>query len=128
MAKFSNYLENKLLDHVLRNVSYTSPSTVYVGLYTSDPTDANTGTEVSGGSYARQSISVTTASGGIVTSSADVTFPQATASWGTITHLGLSDAITSGNLLMHSSVTTSKSVDSGDVVKINTGSLTVSID
>ncbi len=54
MAEFSNYLENKVLDHVLRNTSYTSPTTVYVGLYTSDPTDAGSGTEVSGGSYARQ--------------------------------------------------------------------------
>ena len=84
MAEFSNYLENKVLDHVLRNTSYTSPTTVYVGLYTSDPTDAGSGTEVSGGSYARQSLSVTTASGGVVTSSADVTFPQATASWGSV--------------------------------------------
>jgi len=61
MAEFSNYLENKVLDHVLRNVSYSSPTTVYVGLYTSDPTDAGSGTEVSGGSYARQALSVTTA-------------------------------------------------------------------
>lgn len=128
MAELSNYLENKLLDHVLRNVSYTSPTTVYVGLYTSDPADDNSGTEVSGGSYARQILSVTTASGGIVTSSADVTFPQATASWGTISHLGLLDAITSGNLLMHTALTTSKTIDSGDVLKISTGSLTANLD
>lgn len=128
MAELSNYLENQLLDHVLRNVSYTSPTTVYVGLYTSDPADDNSGTEVSGGSYARQILSVTTASGGIVTSSADVTFPQATASWGTISHIGLLDAITSGNLLMHTALTTSKTIDSGDVLKISTGSLTANLD
>ena len=128
MAELSNYLENKLLDHVLRNVSYTSPTTVYVGLYTSNPADDNSGTEVSGGSYARQVLSVTTASGGIVTSSADVTFPQATASWGTISHIGLLDAISSGNLLMHTALTTSKTIDAGDVLKISTGSLTASLD
>lgn len=128
MAEFSNYLENKILDHVLRNVSYTSPTTVYVGLFTSDPTDAGSGTEVSGGSYARQSLSVTTASGGIVTSSADVTFPQASASWGTISHIGLFDALTSGNLLMHTPVTTSKTIDSGDILKISSGNLTVTVD
>lgn len=128
MAELSNYLENKLLDHVLRNTSYTSPTTVYVGLYTSNPDEGNTGTEVSGGSYARQALSVTTASDGIVTSSADVTFPQATASWGTISHIGLLDALTSGNLLMYTSLTTSKAIESGDVLKISSGSLTASLD
>lgn len=128
MAEFSNYLENKILDHVLRNVSYTSPTTVYVGLFTSDPTDAGTGTEVSGGSYARQSLSVTTASDGIVTSSADVTFPQATANWGTISHIGLLDAVTSGNLLMHTPLTTSKLIENGDILKISSGNLSVTLD
>ena len=128
MAELSNYLENKLLDHVLRNVSYTSPTTVYVGLYTSDPADDNSGTEVSGGSYARQILSVTTATAGIVTSSADVTFPQATAQWGTISHIGLLDAVSSGNLLMHTPLTTSRTVEVGDVLKISTGSLTASLD
>lgn len=128
MAELSNFLENKLLDHVLRNVSYTSPTTVYVGLYTSDPADDNSGTEVSGGSYARQILSVTTATAGIVTSSADVTFPQATGNWGTITHIGLLDALTSGNLLMHTPLTTSKLIETGDILKVPTGSLTASLD
>ena len=128
MAELSNYLENQLLDHVLRNVSYTSPTTVYVGLYTSDPGDDNSGTEVSGGSYARQVLSVTTASGGIVTSSADVTFPQATGSWGTVSHIGLLDSLTSGNLLMHTPLTTSRAIESGDILKISTGNLTAALD
>ena len=128
MAELSNYLENKLLDHVLRNVSYTSPTTVYVGLYTSNPGDDNSGTEVSGGSYARQILSVTTASGGIVTSSADVTFPQATGSWGTVSHIGLLDSLTSGNLLMHTPLTTSRLIESGDILKISTGNLTAQLD
>lgn len=128
MAELSNYLENKLLDHVLRNVSYTSPTTVYVGLYTSDPQDDNSGTEVSGGSYARQILDVTTATGGIVTSDADVTFPQATGNWGTITHIGLLDALSSGNLLMHTPLTTSKLIEIGDILKIPVGSLTAELD
>jgi len=128
MAELSNYLENKLLDHVLRNESFTSPTTVYVGLYTSNPGDDNSGTEVSGGSYVRQILNVTTATAGIVTSSADVTFPQATAQWGTISHIGLLDALSSGNLLMHTPLTTSRAVEVGDVLKIATGSLTASLD
>lgn len=128
MAEFSNYLENKVLDHVLRNVSYTSPTTTYVALFTTDPTDANSGTEVTGGSYARQVLSVTTAAGGIVTSSADVTFPQASGSWGTISHIGIMDALTSGNLLMHTPLATSKTIESGDILKVNSGNLTVTLD
>ena len=128
MAELSNYLENKLLDHVLRNTSYNSPTTVYVGLYSSDPSDQNTGTEIDGGSYARQILNVTTATNGIVTSSADVTFPQATSSWGTVSHIGLLDAVTSGNLLMHTALTTSKTIDEGDIFKIPTAALTASLD
>jgi len=128
MAEFSNYLENKILDHVLKNVVYTSPTTVYVGLFTSDPTDAGTGTEVSGGSYARQSLSVGSASGGVSTSNADVVFPQATGNWGTITHIGIYDALTSGNLLMHSALTSPKPISTDDIIKFTTGNLTVTLD
>lgn len=128
MAELSNYLENKLLDHVLRSENFTSPTTVFVGLFTSDPGDDNTGTECTGGAYARQILSVTTATAGIVTSSADVNFPQATTAWGTISHLGLLDAVTSGNLLMHTPLTTSRVIETGDVIKIATGSLTASLD
>jgi hypothetical protein len=128
MAELSNYLENNLLDHVLRGTSYTSPTTVFVGLYTSDPGDDHSGAECTGGAYARQILSVTTASGGIVTSSADVTFPQATDAWGTISHIGLLDAVTAGNLLMHTPLTTSRAIETGDVLKISSGSLTASLD
>ena len=128
MAEFSDYLENKVLDHVLRNVSYSSPTTVFVGLYTSNPTDTNSGTEVTGGSYARQTLSVTTASAGIVTSSADVTFPQCTVLWGSVGFIGILDAVTSGNLLMHTALTTAKTIDVGDILKITSGNLTVTLD
>ena len=123
----SNYLENALINGTLRATNYTAPTTVYVGLYTSDPTDANTGTEVSGGSYARKSATFGAPSNGVSATSADITFDQATASWGTITHIGILDASTSGNLLYHTPLTTSKTIDTGDIFKIASGSLTVTL-
>jgi hypothetical protein len=128
MAEFTDYLEAKLLDHVLRNDSYNSPTTAYIGLFTASPNDAGGGTEVSGGSYARQAASFSAASGGATTTDADITFPQATGDWGTVVAVGVHDALTSGNLLMYTDLTTSKTIDTGDILKIATGSLTVSLD
>jgi hypothetical protein len=127
MAEMSNYLENALINATLRNTSYTSPSTIYVALYTSDPTDANTGTEVSGGSYARTSVTFGAPSKGASLSNADCTFPQATGSWGTVGWIGLMDASTSGNLLYHTALDASKTIDSGDIFKIASGSLSVTL-
>ena len=127
MAEFSDFLENALINAVLRNTTYTSPATVYVSLYTTDPTDADTGTEVSGGSYARTAVTMGAPSNGVSTNSADVTFPTATASWGTVTHIGIHDALTSGNLLFHTPLDTSKTIDSGDIFKIASGNLSVTL-
>lgn len=123
----SNYLENALINGTLRATNYTAPTTVYVGLYTSDPTDANSGTEVSGGSYVRKAATFASPSNGASATSADITFDQATASWGTITHIGILDAESSGNLLYHTPLTTSKTIDTGDIFKIASGSLTVTL-
>jgi hypothetical protein len=127
MAEISNYLENALINATLRATTYTSPSVVYVGLFTSDPTDAGSGTEVSGGSYARRSVTFAAPSNGASASNADVTFAQATATWGTVTHIGLFDALTSGNLLYHTALDASKLIETNDIFKINSGSLTVTI-
>ena len=127
MSEMSNYLENGLLNAILRNTSYTSPTTVYVGLYTSNPGEDNSGTEVSGGSYARKSATFGAPSNGVCTNSAAVEFDQATASWGTISHVALLDAITSGNLLFYTDITTSKTIESGDIFKIAAGSLSVTL-
>ena len=127
MAEFSNYLENALINAVLRNTSYTSPTTVYVGLFTNDPTDADSGTEVSGGSYARTSVTFGAPSNGVSTNSADVTFPTATASWGEVTHVGIYDASSAGNLLFHTGLDTAKTIDSGDIFKITSGNLSVTL-
>ena len=127
MAEFSNYLENALINAVLRNTSYTSPTTVYVALFTSDPTDAGSGTEVSGGSYARTSATFGAPSDGVSVTTADVTFPQATASWGTVGWIGIYDASTSGNLLYHTPLDASKTIDTGDIFKIASGNLSVTL-
>ena len=127
MAEMSNYLENALINGTIRGTTYTAPTTVYVGLYTSDPTDANTGTEVSGGSYARQSATFAAPSNGASVTNADITFPQATGSWGTVGWIGILDASTSGNLLYHTALDTSKPIDSGDIFKIDSGNLSVTL-
>jgi hypothetical protein len=127
MAEFSNYLENALINATLRNTSYTSPATVYVGLYTSDPTDANTGTEVSGGSYARQAVTFGAPSNGASVSTSAAEFPQATLSWGTIGWIGILDASTGGNLLYHTALDVAKTIDATDIFKISAGSLSVTL-
>lgn len=127
MAEISNYLENALINGTIRATSYTAPSTVYVGLYTSDPTDANTGTEVTGGSYVRQSATFAAPSNGSSASNADITFPQATANWGTVGWIGILDASTSGNLLYHTALDASKTIETGDIFKIASGNLTVTL-
>jgi hypothetical protein len=127
MAEMSNYLENALINATLRNTSYTSPSVVYLGLYTSDPTDADTGTEVSGGSYARQAITFGAPSNGVTTNTAAIEFPQATANWGTVGWIGIEDALTGGNLLYHSPLDAAKTIENGDIFKISIGSLSVTL-
>ena len=127
MAEMSNYLENALINATLRNTSFTSPSVVYLGLYTTDPTDADTGTEVSGNGYARQAITFGAPSNGVSTNSAVIEFPQATGSWGTVTHIGIKDALTAGNLLYHTPLDASKTIATGDVFRIAIGSLSVTL-
>ena len=127
MAAMSNYLEDALINATLRNTTYTSPATVYVGLFTTDPTDAGTGTEVTGGSYARKAITFGAPSNGVSVNSVAVEFDQATASWGTVTHFGILDASTSGNLLYHGALTASKVIDDGDVFKFAISAVSVTL-
>ena len=127
MAEMSNYLENALINVTLRATAYTAPTTVYVGLYTTDPTDANTGTEVSGGSYARKAVTFGAPSNGASVNSAAVEFTQATGTWGTVGWIGILDALSGGNLLYHTPLDSSKLIESGDVFKINAGNLSVTL-
>jgi hypothetical protein len=127
MAEMSNFLEDALINATLRATTYTSVATVYVSLWTSDPTDAGSGTEVSGNSYARTAVTFAAPSNGVTTNDADVTFPTATGSWGVVGWIGINDAASSGNLLYHSPLDTSKTIDSGDIFKISTGNLSVTL-
>lgn len=124
---FSNYLENKVLLHVFGATAYTAPSTRYVALFTSDPGEAGSGTEVSGGSYARQTIAFTV-TGNQASNTAAVEFPTATASWGTITYAAVYDAVSGGNLLAYGALTTSKTIASGDVLRIPAGDFDINLD
>lgn len=128
MAAMSDYLEDALVNATLRNTTFTSPANVYVGLFTTDPTDDGSGTEVSGGSYAREIGTFGAPSNGSTSNDADIQFNQATDNWGTITHFGIFDALTSGNLLYHGILTSSKTIETGDVFKFATGSLVVTLE
>lgn len=121
----SNYLENAILNHVLRNVALTSPTTVYLALFTVAPTDSGGGTEVVGGSYARQAITFSAPVAGVVSNSGAVTFPTATANWGTVVAMGIFDASSAGNLLYYGALAVSKIVDNGDQISFANASLTV---
>ena len=129
MAEMSDYLEVALLNATLNGTAFTAVNNPYVSLHTADPTDAGTGTEVSGGSYARTAASFATASGtsGLVATDADVTFPTATGTWGVVGWIGLWDASTGGNMLYHTALDATKTVDAGDIFKITTGNLTVEL-
>lgn len=129
----TTYTENELLDHFLNDGAWdTSAITIHVGLFTSAPSDAGGGTEVSGGSYARVSHGATSdwnaAASGSKSNATQVDFPTATASWGTVTHFGLFDASTSGNLIAWGPLASSVTVDNGDTPSIAAGEIVISID
>lgn len=126
-GSFSNFLENEVLDHVLGTGAYSSPSP-FVALFTVAPTDAGGGTEVTGGSYARQAASFGAAASGAATTDADINFPTATANWGTVVALALFDASTAGNMLMWGDLAASKTINNGTQARILTGDLDVTLD
>jgi hypothetical protein len=144
VAGFSDYLENKLIDHILRNTAYTVPTTIYIGLYTAAPTDAGGGTEVTGGSYARVQVGPSTTAwnatqggtsgassgtGGATANAADVVFATPSANWGVVTHFGVFDAVSAGNLLLWAPLTVSKTINNGDAApKFLAGALTITLD
>lgn len=131
-GNLSNYAENKILDHTVGKASWTAP-TVYVALYTLAPNDSTSGTEVStvGTAYARQQVPAAdwdSAANGTITTNADIQFPTATASWGTVLAAALVDAATGGNIIWYGSLTSNKTVDTGDTFKITAGNLTLQLD
>jgi hypothetical protein len=129
MAGFSDYLEDKVLDHVFGGNAYTAPSTLYVALYTVAPSDTGGGTEVSGGAYARQTATFSVSGTNPTTASntAAIEYPTATADYGTVVAVGVFDASSSGNLLAYANLSTSKVVSSGDIFRFNTGDLDITL-
>lgn len=128
----SDFLENAVLNLIFGNPGFFVPTdNVYLALFTADTgLEANSPTaEISGTgtAYARQVITFGAASGGIVANDATVTFPAATASWGTVTHVAIMDASTAGNVLFYGAVTTSKAIDTGDTFQVATGNLTIQL-
>jgi len=125
MSALSDYLENEILDHILGTGAYTMPTNVYVGLSTGSFNDDNSGTELSGSGYTRKVITFNAAASATADNDAAVEFPAATGSWGTVSHFGLFDASSSGNLLVHGAFTTGKAIASGDILKIPAGDLDI---
>lgn len=129
MSGFSDYLEDKVLDHVFGGNAYSAPGTLYVALYTVAPSDTGGGTEVSGGAYARQTgaFTVSGTNPTTATNSAAIEYPTATANYGTVVAVGILDASSSGNLLAYSTLDSSKVVSSGDVFRFNAGDLDITL-
>jgi hypothetical protein len=133
MSKMSDYLEVELRKHLFRTGSFTKPSELHISLHTADPTDDGSGTEVSGGSYARvqrdpldANWTAASATDGVTDNAAAITFPAPTANWGSITHFGIWDASSGGNLLIHGALTTPKTVNNGDAApSFATGALDI---
>tara|TARA_R100000700_G_scaffold9875_1_gene14312 strand:- start:146 stop:532 length:387 start_codon:yes stop_codon:yes gene_type:complete len=125
MSAMSDYLELKFLDHFLSVASTSSPSAVYLGLATGSIGDDASGSELTGNNYSRKAITFASASSGSIASNSAVEFDPATGSWGDVSHWGIFDASSSGNLLFHGSFTASKTIASGDILKVASGSLTI---
>lgn len=131
MASMSDFLEAQILNTLFRTAAAYKPAGIYVALYTAAPSDAGGGTEVSGGSYARVQITQADAqwtaptAGGLIENVNAVTFPTATANWGTCTHFGIFDAAAAGNLLVWAPLGVARTVNSGDTARFNAGDIEI---
>lgn len=132
MANASNYLENAILNYFLRNQVVAQPTQVFLALYINDPTDADTGTEVSGGAYVRKQITFgapsTSGTKAVISNNAKVEFDIATSDWGQVSHWGIRDASTGGNLLVRGSFSRVENIQSGNRFTIEIGNLQVTAD
>jgi len=122
----TNAFETHALQYLLTTDSLTRPTAWYVGLFTSDPTDTGAaGTEVTGFDYARTAVTFTV-TGDTASNSAAVEFPAANGgNWGTVSHIGIMDAASGGNMIVHASLTVAKAINDGDVFRIPTGDLDI---
>ena len=129
MAALSDHAENLLLNWLMTTDSVTRPTAWYVALYTAAPSDSGGGTELSGSGYSRQTIAVGTATGtgGTTSNNANITFTASGGDWGDVTHIGIHDASTGGNLLWHGAMSASKNIADGDTLQFNTGNIDLTI-
>ena len=123
----SDIAELLILDHLCLVTAWTPTTPLKIALYTVVPTDTGGGTEVAGGSYARTNVTFAAASAGSSSNNADVTFPTATASWGTVAGLAIFDSNATPKMIWYGPLTASKTIDIGDVFKVPSGSLTLSL-
>lgn len=132
MAQASNYLEEAVLNYFFRNQAIAQPTTLYLALYINDPTDADTGTEVSGGAYARKQITfgapAQTGGKGVISNNAKIEFDIATTDWGSVSHFGIRSASTGGNLLSHGSLSRVENVQTGNRLTVEIGNMQVSVE
>lgn len=124
---FSNTFETTVLTWAFSTSSATRPTAWHLALYTAAPDDTGGGTEVSGSAYARQSVTFTI-SGNTASNTSALEFPTATGSYGTVTHVGVFDASSGGNLIAYAALTTSKAIDTGDVLRVPAGDLDITLD
>lgn len=127
MPVVSNYLTKRILEHVFRGIQYDPPANRYVALYKTNPTDADTGVEVTGGGYARQLVTFGPEANRWIPSNNDVEFPEATTDWGTVTHVGIRDALTGGNLLVYGPLASPKEIKAGEQIGFRAGRIRVGI-
>ena len=129
MAALSDHAEALLLDWLMTNGSATRPTAWYVALYTAAPSDSGGGTEVSGNGYAREAVTfaAATSPGGTTSNTGAVSFTASGGDWGSITHIGIHDAVSGGNLLWHGAMTASKTVNDGDTLEFSIGNIDLTI-
>lgn len=130
-GNLTDYLENALLDHSTGRATWTKPTNTYLALFTVAPTDSASGTEVSGGNYARIQLSWGAASGGSIANNATIRFPAtgtATVDYGTVVAVGIFDASSAGNLLWYGDLSATVTINSGDTYSITSGGITLSLD
>ena len=129
MAALSDHAEALLLDWLMTNGSATRPTAWYVALYTVAPSDSGGGTEISGNGYAREAVTfaAATSPGGTTSNTGAVTFTASGGNWGSITHIGIHDAVSGGNLLWHGAMTASKTVNDGDTLEFSIGNIDLTI-
>ena len=129
MAALSDYSEKLILDYLMTTGSATRPTNWYGGLYTAAPSDAGGGTELSGSGYAREAVTFAAATSGTGTTSNSgaVVFTADGGDWGSVTHMGIHDATSSGNLLWHGALAAAKTVLDGDSLEFAVGNIDLTV-